>query len=162
MFHMKLITIALISIALAIVPIPAKDDPPEYGPSIPEVKAVKVKHEFKQLNKVQIMDIASEAKIEETEVAPSQSGNCDSWIAAAGISDIANAKELLRRESNCNPNAVNSSSGACGLAQELPCGKSGCQLGDGGCQMKWMKSYVDRRYGSFAAAIEFHNSNNWY
>ena len=156
---MKLITIALISIALAIVPIPAKDDPPEYGPSIPEVKAVKVKHEFKQLNKVQIMDIASEAKIE---VAPSQSGNCDSWIAAAGISDIANAKELLRRESNCNPNAVNPSSGACGLAQELPCGKSGCQLGDGGCQMKWMKSYVDRRYGSFAAAIEFHNSNNWY
>lgn len=157
---MKLITIALISIALAIAPMPVKDDPPEYGPSIPEVKVIEVKTELEDLSEVQIMDIASEANIEKVE--PSQSGNCDSWIAEAGISDIANAKELLRRESNCNPNAVNPSSGACGLAQELPCGKSGCQLGDGGCQMKWMKSYVDRRYGSFAAAIEFHNSNNWY
>lgn len=159
---MKLITIALISIALAIAPIPVKDDPPEYGPSIPEVKAVEVKTELKALSEVQIMDIASEAKIEETEVVLSQSGNCDSWIAAAGISDIANARELLRRESNCDPNAVNPSSGACGVAQELPCGKSGCQLGDGACQMKWMKSYVDRRYGSFAAAIEFHDRMNWY
>lgn len=92
----------------------------------------------------------------------SASGNCASWIAGAGISDTANAIELIRRESNCNPNAVNPSSGACGVAQELPCGKSGCSLGDGACQVRWMSSYVHSRYGSWAAAVAWHDRNNWY
>lgn len=90
------------------------------------------------------------------------SGTCDEWIAMAGITDLANAKELIRRESNCNPNAVNPSSGACGIGQELPCGKSGCKLGDGACQVAWMKRYVTSRYGSFANAIAFHNAKGWY
>lgn len=89
-------------------------------------------------------------------------GNCESWIAAAGISDLSNARELIRRESGCNPYAKNPSSGACGVAQELPCGKSGCSLGDGACQVKWMNSYVIGRYGSWSAAVAFHNANNWY
>lgn len=92
----------------------------------------------------------------------SASGNCATWIQQAGISDTANAIELIRRESNCNPNAVNSSSGACGVAQELPCGKSGCSLGDGACQVKWMNNYVHNRYGSWANAVAFHDRNNWY
>ena len=97
-----------------------------------------------------------------TASAVSYGGDCASWIAQAGISDVANANELIRRESNCNPNAVNSSSGACGIAQELPCGKSGCSLGDGACQVKWMANYVANRYGSWANAVAFHNANNWY
>lgn len=92
----------------------------------------------------------------------SASGNCATWIQQAGITDTANAIELIRRESNCNPNAVNSSSGACGVAQELPCGKSGCSLGDGACQVKWMNNYVANRYGSWSNAVAFHNANNWY
>ena len=92
----------------------------------------------------------------------SASGNCATWIQQAGIADTANAIELIRRESNCNPNAVNRSSGACGVAQELPCGKSGCSLGDGACQVKWMSSYVHSRYGSWAAAVAWHDRNNWY
>lgn len=87
---------------------------------------------------------------------------CSEWIKAAGITDIGNAQELIRRESGCNPNAVNPSSGACGVAQELPCGKSGCQLGDGACQVIWMNSYVLGRYGSWGNAVAFHNANNWY
>lgn len=89
-------------------------------------------------------------------------GSCAEWIANAGITDLVNANELIRRESNCNPNAINRSSGACGVAQELPCGKSGCKLGDGACQIKWMQSYVLARYGSWAKAVAFHNANNWY
>lgn len=89
-------------------------------------------------------------------------GNCAEWIAGAGITDVANANELIRRESGCNPNAVNRSSGACGVAQELPCGKSGCSMGDGACQVKWMNGYVMSRYGSWANAVGFHNRNNWY
>lgn len=94
--------------------------------------------------------------------AASFGGNCDSWIAAAGISDTGNARELIRRESGCDPYARNPSSGACGVAQELPCGKSGCSIGDGACQVHWMNSYVISRYGSWSAAVAFHNANNWY
>ena len=90
------------------------------------------------------------------------SGNCESWIASAGIQEVAHARDLIQRESGCNPNAVNPSSGACGIAQELPCGKSGCALGDGACSVAWMNQYVKGRYGSWAAAIAFHNANNWY
>lgn len=90
------------------------------------------------------------------------SGSCADWVRAAGIGDVGNALELIRRESNCNPYARNSSSGACGVAQELPCGKSGCALGDGACQVRWMNHYVLSRYGSWAGAVSFHNANNWY
>lgn len=72
------------------------------------------------------------------------------------------AAELIRLESGCNPNAVNRSSGACGIAQELPCGKSGCALGDGVCQLAWMERYVMARYGSWEAALSFHYANNYY
>jgi hypothetical protein len=89
-------------------------------------------------------------------------GTCAEWIAAAGITEVAVANELIRRESGCNPYARNQSSGACGVAQELPCGKSGCSLGDGACQVRWMNSYVKGRYGSWSAAVAHHNSHNWY
>jgi hypothetical protein len=95
-------------------------------------------------------------------VVPLQSGTCTSWMAAAGIVDTANASQLLTWESHCNPNAINPSSGACGLAQELPCGKSGCSLGDGACQMVWFNKYVIERYGTMAAAVDFHVKNGWY
>ena len=111
-------------------------------------------------------DIASKAQNAVTAPVRTQtayaSGGCSDWIAQAGISDIANASELIRRESGCNPHAINTSSGACGIAQELPCGKSGCQLGDGQCQISWMNSYVQNRYGSWANAVAFHDRNNWY
>ena len=95
-------------------------------------------------------------------VAVAANGTCADWLAAAGVTDVANAQELIRRESGCNPHAVNPSSGACGVAQELPCGKSGCSLGDGACQIAWMQRYVNGRYGGWAAAIAFHNAMGWY
>lgn len=89
-------------------------------------------------------------------------GTCDSWIAAAGITEVEAAKKLIQRESGCNPNAVNPTSGACGIGQSLPCSKMGCAMGDGLCQMVWMKSYTLGRYGSFANALAFHYVHNWY
>ena len=90
------------------------------------------------------------------------SGTCDDWLASAGVSDLNSARTLISRESGCNPNAVNPSSGACGVAQELPCGKSGCSLGDGACQVRWMNSYVHSRYGSWANALGHSYQHNWY
>lgn len=106
--------------------------------------------------------VAYAAKLTTPVQAASYSGTCAEWIVAAGITDVHNANELIRRESGCNPHAVNKSSGACGVAQELPCGKSGCSMGDGACQVRWMNGYVTNRYGSWANAVAFHNSNNWY
>jgi len=73
---------------------------------------------------------------------------------------MANAAELIRRESGCNPNAVNKSSGACGIPQALPCSKLGTS--DPVQQIKWMQDYTIRRYGSWANAVQFHNKMGWY
>lgn len=93
--------------------------------------------------------------------------NCEQWFIDAGITDLVNARELLRRENaGCDPQKYNmAGSNACGVAQELPCGKSGCGIppnADGACQIRWQKTYVEARYGSYAAAIQFHNRMNWY
>ena len=72
------------------------------------------------------------------------------------------ALDLICRESSFNPEAINPSSKACGLAQALPCSKMKCELSDVGCQLDWIGNYVIRRYGSFENAISFHNSHNYY
>lgn len=144
-----------------------------------ETDKANLQKQVEELNKVKNdLEAQLQAKLAEKQrlasIAPKQaqassvqptvqvSGTCADWIAQAGISDVASAQELIRRESGCNPNAVNRSSGACGIAQELPCGKSGCSLGDGACQIRWMNSYVLGRYKSWANAIAWHNSHNWY
>ncbi len=98
---------------------------------------------------------------------PALGGTCEDWIAQAGITELGAARELIRRESGCNPYAINPSSGACGIPQSLPCGKpspSGltCALGEGACQVRWMQEYVIERYGSWSAALAHHDLHNWY
>ncbi len=89
-------------------------------------------------------------------------GDCESWIRAAGITDVANAYTLVMRESGCNPNAVNPSSGSCGLGQQLPCGKWPHQWNDPVGGLIDMQAYVYERYGSWANALSFWYSNHWY
>lgn len=93
---------------------------------------------------------------------PVVSGNCATWMAQAGITDTVNASAVINRESGCNPHALNPSSGACGVAQELPCGKSGCVFGDGACEVKWMALYISIRYGTWGAAWDHELRYNWY
>jgi len=89
-------------------------------------------------------------------------GTCSDWMINAGITDLGSASELIRRESNCNPYSVNGSSGACGVGQALPCGKTGCDMGDGACQTIWMNQYVIGRYGSWVAALQHSYQYGWY
>lgn len=89
-------------------------------------------------------------------------GSCADWMNAAGISDQASAYKLIMRESGCNPNAVNASSGACGLGQQLPCGKWGHVWNEPVGALVDMQAYVYGRYGSWANALAFHYSHNWY
>lgn len=68
------------------------------------------------------------------------------------------AIELLRRESTWNPRAVNSSSGACGLFQFLPCRCWPALHAQVACG--WL--YIRSRYGSPSGAIAHHNRAGWY
>lgn len=145
--------------------------PPKQPPKVSEYHGVDV-HRVEPLPETHRSPIKLEvAKIEEIPrpapkpaVRPVEkpTGSCMEWIQAAGITEVQSAQILINRESGCNPYARNPSSGACGVAQELPCGKSGCELGDGACQVKWMHGYVISRYGSWAAAVAHHDRNNWY
>lgn len=80
-------------------------------------------------------------------------GDCASWMQQAGITDTANAMFIISRESGCNPNARNGSSGACGIGQQLPCGKWPHTWDDPVGGMVDMQNYVIDRYGSWANAV---------
>lgn len=88
------------------------------------------------------------------------SGSCVDWLRQAGVEDISNALILINRESGCNPNSINRSSGACGIPQALPCSKLGTS--DPVKQIIWMNNYVLNRYGSWASAVSHSNSMGWY
>lgn len=86
------------------------------------------------------------------------------WMAAAGIaaSDMQYVDYIVSRESGWNPNATNSSSGACGLVQALPCSKvpgNGYNPVD---NLQWATGYATGRYGSWAGAYNFWINNHWW
>ena len=69
---------------------------------------------------------------------------------------------IYQHESGNDPYAVNQSSGACGLAQALPCSKMPCELGDYNCQDQWATNYMLERYGSWINAYNFWLEHNWW
>lgn len=90
-------------------------------------------------------------------------GSHKSLLKRAGFKEgeIAAANWLVQKESGWNPHAVNSGSGAYGLAQAL--NKPGSMWkGSPLQQLKWMSNYIHSRYGSANAAKSFHLSHNWY
>lgn len=91
-------------------------------------------------------------------------GTKSDWMRAAGIpeSDWQYVDYIVNRESSWNPNAVNPSSGACGLAQALPCSKLGPNWNDPVTALKWQYEYVKQRYGGYAGAYNFWTVNHWY
>lgn len=92
------------------------------------------------------------------------SGTKTDWMRAAGIpqSQWQYVDYIVGRESGWNPNAVNKSSGACSLAQALPCSKIGANWRDPVVALKWQFAYVNARYGGYAGAYAFWSQNSWY
>lgn len=78
-------------------------------------------------------------------------GNKTEWMIAAGISeaDYGYVDFIIGRESGWNPNSVNRSSGACGLAQAYPCSKVPGNPLNPVDSLKWVNGYVNR-YGGWA------------
>lgn len=125
-----------------------------------QIDELKKQVEAKKAAKLAEAAKAITAPVKQVATAYAAGGSCIDWITQAGVTDVANANELIRRESGCNPNAVNKSSGACGIPQALPCNKLGTS--DPVAQIRWMQNYVVSRYGSWANAVAFHNAHNWY
>jgi hypothetical protein len=69
---------------------------------------------------------------------------------------------IIAHESGGNTCAVNASSGACNLFQELPCGKSGCSSSDVACELAWGTGYATSRYGGWAGAYAFWTAHSWW
>lgn len=93
-----------------------------------------------------------------------QSGSCQDLIRRAGVPEheVNAAYTLIMKESGCSVNAVNRSSGACGIPQALPCSKLGSARGNAVAEIQWMQNYVRSRYGGWQQALNFHYSHNWY
>jgi hypothetical protein len=75
--------------------------------------------------------------------------------------------ELWTRESGWDETATNPTSGAYGIPQSLPPSKMGPVAQGSGpvaakAQIGWGLGYIKERYGSPAAALGFHDANNWY
>lgn len=91
-------------------------------------------------------------------------GSKTDWLAASNIpQDMwGYADFMVGKESGWNPNSVNKSSGACGLAQALPCSKVPGNPYNPVDSLNWMNSYVNGRYGGWAGAYNFWIKNKWY
>ncbi|GAB2507851.1 hypothetical protein GCM10027064_01640 [Microbacterium petrolearium] len=89
-------------------------------------------------------------------------GSKEEWMAAAGIpqADWPYVDSIVSRESGWNPNATNSSSGACGLVQVYPCGKL-ANAYDPVVNLTWANGYANK-YGGWAGAYAFWQSNHWW
>lgn len=91
-------------------------------------------------------------------------GSKTDWLAASNVPQESwgYADFMVQKESGWNPNALNRSSGACGLAQALPCSKLGSNWNDPVVALNWMNGYVNGRYGSWEKAYNFWVANRWY
>lgn len=72
-----------------------------------------------------------------------------------GITEWQSLESLVMVESGWRWNAINPTSGACGLFQALPCEKMGCDLEDIECQLDWGLSYIVNRYQNPTNAYRF-------
>jgi uncharacterized protein YabE (DUF348 family) len=124
-----------------------------------------------EVARTEIASITTEQPVKQVEVIGSKpnilpytgGGSKTEWLAASNIaeSNWGYADYLVTRESGWNPNATNKSSGACGLAQALPCSKVPGNPYNPVDSLNWMNGYVNR-YGGWEGAYNFWLTNHWY
>lgn len=110
---------------------------------------------------------ASQSSVNEVVTPPiySGGGSKEEWMTAAGIApeDWGYVDFIVSKESGWNPNAVNSSSGASGLVQALPCGKVPGSCFNPVDNLRWANSYAQDRYsGGWEGAYLFWQANHWW
>ncbi len=170
---LKLIAVLIVAGIAHLTPLPMeKEKPPSLmvheGSSVPIVKPIAVEPAkaitAPEPEKVATTPPPAQNAPVAAPVAPQ--GGCESWMVQAGVTDIVNARELISRESGCRVDADNPSSDAYGIPQALPGSKMASEGADWATnpvtQIRWMQKYVMERYGSWGAAVAYHNSHNWY
>lgn len=101
-----------------------------------------------------------------TNVKPT--GGHENWMRLAGFkpSEYAAIDYIVNHESSWNPQATNPGSGAYGLPQSLPASKLASAGSDWRTnpitQLRWMRDYVNGRYGGANGALAFWKRNHWY
>lgn len=125
-----------------------------------------------EISRVEIASLVTTAPSKQVEIigvkAPTLpytgGGTKTEWLAASNIpeSDWGYADFMVQKESGWNPNSINKSSGACGLAQALPCSKVPGDPFNPINSLNWMNDYVNGRYGGWAGAYNFWISHKWY
>ncbi|MHB9648390.1 aggregation-promoting factor C-terminal-like domain-containing protein [Weissella paramesenteroides] len=95
------------------------------------------------------------------------SGSHKHWLRQAGIhGDFDKWNYIINHESGWNPKAKNPGSSAYGIGQALPPSKMASfgsdYMSNPITQLKWMKSYVNDRYGGIDHAYNFWRSHHWY
>lgn len=133
---------------------------PDRSKQISEAKQLDTQREIARLEAIKQAEAIKVAVTPKTTPIVAVNGSCKDWIVAAGVADVENAYWLIMKESGCNPNSVNKSSGACGIPQALPCSKLGTS--DPIAQIQWMQNYCVRRYGSWAGAVAHFRNVGWY
>lgn len=126
----------------------------------------------REVSRTEIASVTTQEPIKEVVVVGAKSrimpytggGSKDEWLTAAGIPrDVwGYAEAIVQKESGWNPNATNPYSGACGLAQALPCSKVPGNPYNPVDSLRWMNGYVNGRYGGWAGAYNFWQANRWY
>jgi len=97
-------------------------------------------------------------------VVPVASGSHNNWMAAAGIaaSDYGYVEFIVTKESNWRVDAVNPSSGSCGLLQQLPCGKWAHRWNEPVGALIDGSAYAVARYGSWYQAFLAWQRQKWW
>ncbi|MDT2614379.1 aggregation-promoting factor C-terminal-like domain-containing protein [Enterococcus dongliensis] len=100
--------------------------------------------------------------------SPKPTGSHENWMRMAGFkpSEYGAINYIVNHESSWNPSATNPSSGAYGLPQSLPASKLASAGSDWRTnpitQLRWMRNYVNERYGGANGALSFWKAHNWY
>ncbi|NVN79397.1 phage tail tape measure protein [Enterococcus avium] len=100
--------------------------------------------------------------------SPKPTGSHENWMRMAGFkpSEYGAINYIVNHESSWNPSATNPSSGAYGLPQSLPASKLASAGSDWRTnpitQLRWMRDYVNGRYGGANGALAFWKRNHWY
>lgn len=125
-----------------------------------------------EVSRTEIASIVTQQATKQVEIIGSKpsclpysgGGTKSDWLAASNIAEEnwGCADFMVQKESGWNPDARNKSSGACGLAQALPCSKLGPNWNDPVTALNWMNSYVTGRYGGWEGAYNFWLANRWY
>ena len=120
-----------------------------------EIASITIKQPQKQVELIGIKPIL---------VPYTGSGTKTEWMLAAGISesDWGYVDFVVSHESNWNPNSVNAFSGACGLAQSLPCNKVPGNPLDPIDSLRWANGYAQARYSGWGGAYEFWIANKYW